>query len=153
MAFKRKQKRNRKYFGTRSHGKGNAKNRRGSGSKGGWGRAGMHKHRFSYATTHDREWMMYGGRRGFSNPTAKFVDTINLYGIESLAQAGKLEKKGQMFAFSFDGKILGCGLLSHAIEISANAASEKAIERITAAGGKFIQLQAEEKDAESKKKA
>ncbi|MFA5108439.1 MAG: uL15m family ribosomal protein [Candidatus Micrarchaeia archaeon] len=153
MTFKRKSKRNRKYFGTRSHGKGNAKNRRGSGSKGGWGRAGMHKHRFSYATTHEREWMMYGGRRGFSNPTTKVVQTINLYNIESMVDAGKLEKKGAMFSFSFDGKILGCGILSHAVEVSANSASEKAIERIKAAGGKFIQLRAEEADAEPKTKA
>ena len=90
MMDKRKGKKNRKYLGTRSHGKGNAKNRRGKGSKGGWGRAGMHKHRFTYATVYEKEWVMYGGRHGFSNPNRKEIATINLYDIESKAQKGKV---------------------------------------------------------------
>jgi large subunit ribosomal protein L15 len=139
MAEKRKTRRSRKYLGTRSHGKGNAKNRRGSGSKGGWGRAGMHKHRFSYATTHERDWVKYGGRRGFHNPTTIEVDTINLYEIENKIKSGKISGK-----FEFKGKILGCGMLSAPVEISAYSASERAIERIKKAGGKFISLKSNE---------
>ena len=56
-------KRNRKFFGTRNHGKGNAKNRRGKGGKGGWGRAGMHKHRFTYITAYEPD---YFGVPGFA---------------------------------------------------------------------------------------
>ena len=36
-----------KLRGNRTHGKGNTKNHRGAGSKGGRGRAGSHKHKFS----------------------------------------------------------------------------------------------------------
>lgn len=139
MSEKRKTRRSRKFHGSRTHGKGNAKNRRGSGSKGGWGRAGMHKHRFSYATTHERDWVKYGGRRGFHNPTAVEIKTINIYEIENKAKSGKISGK-----FEFEGKILGCGTLSFPLQVSAYSATSRAIERIEKAGGKFTPLNSEE---------
>ncbi|MCL6088871.1 MAG: uL15 family ribosomal protein [Candidatus Marsarchaeota archaeon] len=130
-------KRNRKFLGSRSHGKGNAKNKRGKGGKGGWGRAGMHKHRFSYVTTHERLWMKKGGHFGFTNPNRVEPATLNLWNIEQMAQAGKLKKEGNGFAFDFEGKILGTGPLNTPVLVRALAASKSAIERIAAAGGKF----------------
>ncbi len=130
-------KRNRKFLGSRSHGKGNAKNKRGKGGKGGWGRAGMHKHRFSYVTTHEREWMRKGGHYGFTNPNRVEPATLNLWNIEQMAQAGKLKKEGSGYAFDFEGKILGTGPLNTPVLVRAWAASKSAIERIAAAGGKF----------------
>ena len=137
MVEKRKGKRNRKFLGTRNHGKGNAKNCRGKGGKGGWGRAGMHKHRFSYITTYERDWMTYGGRKGFVPPTQKKTAAVNLYDIDNLAKAGKLPSKDGQLLFEFDGKILGSGSLSQGVHIIAIGASEKAVERIAKAGGKF----------------
>ncbi|MFH1095783.1 MAG: uL15m family ribosomal protein [Candidatus Micrarchaeota archaeon] len=137
MVEKRKGKRNRKFLGTRNHGKGNAKNCRGKGGKGGWGRAGMHKHRFSYITTYERDWMTFGGRKGFVPPTQKRMSAINLYDIDNLAKANKLQSKDGKLLFEFDGKILGSGSLSQPVTVIALSASEKAIERIGAAGGKF----------------
>jgi large subunit ribosomal protein L15 len=138
MIQKRKQRRNRKYLGSRSHGTGNVKNKRGSGSRGGVGRAGMHKHKFSFATTYDREWMAHGGRRGFANPTHKKIAAINIYEIQNMAQKGKLGKGA--LKLSFCGKILGTGELTHAVEVSAFYATKSAIARIEKAGGKFISL-------------
>ena len=152
MAEKRKGKRSRQFLGTRNHGKGNAKNRRGKGSKGGWGRAGMHKHRFTYATVYEKEWVRFGGRHGFSSPNRKDVAIINLFEIESNAQKGKLAKKDGMLTFEFDGKILGSGELSQPVVVTARGASQKAVERIQKAGGKFILVGAKEDKAVQEKK-
>ncbi|VVB57036.1 50S ribosomal protein L15 [uncultured archaeon] len=128
-------KRNRKFFGSRSHGKGNAKNRRGKGGKGGWGRAGMHKHRFSYITTHEREWMHKGGHYGFTNPNRVEYPTLNLWDLEQMAP--DLKAEGGKKVMVFEGKILGTGKLTSAVHVKAWYASEKAVERIKAAGGSF----------------
>lgn len=145
MTTDRKRKKSVKYHGTRLHGRGDSKHGRGTGCKGGWGRAGMHKHRFSYATTYERDWVKYGGRRGFSNPNAKKLKTVNVFHIENLAKKGKLKD-----VFEFKGKVLGVGELTHTIDVKAYAATPKAIEKIERAGGNFTQLggQEEEKQAE-----
>jgi len=135
---KRQGKRNRKFMGSRSHGKGNAKNARGKGGKGGWGRAGMHKHRFSYITVHERTWMKKGGHYGFTNPNREEAPTLNLWNIDQMARAGELKKEGAGYAFEFEGKVLGTGPIHVPVAIKAWAASETAIERIKKAGGSFV---------------
>ncbi len=135
----RKGKRNRKFNGSRNHGKGNTKNRRGKGGKGGWGRAGMHKHRFSYITRYERHWMRHGGRHGFSNQNAtKVMPTINLYEIDQLARAGKIETREGKLAFDFKGKVLGSGSITVPITVRALAFSEKAKEKLKACGGSAV---------------
>ncbi|MEM4348131.1 MAG: uL15m family ribosomal protein [Candidatus Anstonellaceae archaeon] len=132
----RQRKRSRKFLGSRSHGKGNAKNKRGKGNKGGWGRAGMHKHRFSYVTVYERDWMEHGSRFGFvnHNPSPK-LPTINLYEIDQLAQKGQLQKKDDKLYFEFEGKILGTGAISVPVHVKAVAFSRLASEKIKKAGG------------------
>ncbi|MFN3910181.1 MAG: uL15 family ribosomal protein [Candidatus Anstonellaceae archaeon] len=135
--FKRKRKRINKYRGSRHCGTGNVKNKRGSGCRGGVGRAGMHKHRFSYATTYEPEWVKHGGRFGFVNPTKKRIKIINLYEIDNLLKAKKISSK-----FEFDGKILGTGYLQHApnnFEVVAISISKKAKEKLQQANIKFIE--------------
>ena len=132
-------KRNRKFFGTRNHGKGNAKNRRGKGGKGGWGRAGMHKHRFSYITVYEREWMENGGHKGFHSVIKpEITKTLNIYEIDQLAQKGKLEKREGKYYFEFVGKILGSGSISVPVTVKAIAFSAGAAEKIKKAGGAAI---------------
>ena len=128
-------KRNRKFFGTRNHGKGNAKNRRGKGGKGGWGRAGTGKHRFSYVTRYERDFMSHGGRFGFASIGKVKVPTVNLYAIESLANAGKLEKREGKLYFEFEGKVLGTGSITKAVKVVALAFSDGAKQKIAKAGG------------------
>lgn len=130
-------KRNRKFLGTRNHGKGNAKNKRGKGGKGGWGRAGMHKHRFSYVTVHERSWMENGGHRGFHSLRDNTLPNLNLWQVQLMANKGELKKEGSGYVLDFAGKILGTGSISSPIVIRAMGASESAKERIAAAGGKF----------------
>ena len=135
----RKGKRNRKFNGTRNHGKGNAKNRRGKGGKGGWGRAGTHKHRFTYVAVYERHWMAHGGRYGFANQNARAeLPVINLYEIDQLARNGKLEKREGKLTFDFDGKVLGTGAITFPVVVRALCFSEKAKEKLKACGGSAI---------------
>lgn len=139
MHMARLKKRNRKFFGSRNHGKGNAKNRRGKGGKGGWGRAGMHKHRFSYVAVYEREWMAAGGHMGFHSVIKPAITkTLNVYEIEQLAQKGKLEKRDGKYFFEFGGKILGSGQISVPVTVKALAFSEGAAEKIKKAGGSAV---------------
>lgn len=133
-------KRNRKFLGTRNHGKGNAKNCRGKGGKGGWGRAGTGKHRWTYITAYEPEFAQHGGHFGFSNPNAKTVKTINLFEIQNRANAGKLPSKDGKATLEFEGKILGGGSITAAVVVRARAATKKAQESIKAAGGSFEQI-------------
>ncbi|MBM3281817.1 MAG: hypothetical protein FJY86_00555 [Candidatus Diapherotrites archaeon] len=52
----RKRRRANKQLGERTHGHGDTKNWRGSGNRGGVGRAGSHKHKFS------KYWMTFGNK-------------------------------------------------------------------------------------------
>ncbi len=128
----RKGKRNRKFNGSRNHGKGNAKNARGKDNKGGWGRAGMHKHRFTYITRYEPD---YFGVHGFAPVRKVKIKTMNLFEIEQLAIAGKLEKKGDKDYFEFEGKVLGSGAISKPVAVKAVSFSKGVIEKITKAGG------------------
>ena len=128
----RLKKRNRKFNGSRNHGKGNAKNRRGKGGKGGWGRAGMHKHRFTYVTAYEPDVF---GVHGFSSVLRKKVPTVSVYQIEQLALTGKLERREGKDCFEFQGKILGTGSISKPVAVRAASFSEGAAEKIRKAGG------------------
>ena len=142
-------KRNRKFFGTRNHGKGNAKNRRGKGGKGGWGRAGMHKQRFSYVTVYERDWMAHGGHFGFHNHNAPGkMPALNVYEIDQMALKGKLEKREGKYFFEFEGKVLGSGQIGVPVTVRALAFSEGAVAKIKKAGGT---AEAPEKAQEEKK--
>lgn len=134
-------KRNRNFLGSKSHGKGNAKNKRGKGGKGGWGRAGTGKHRWTYITAYEPEFAKHGGHMGFSNPTHKKNKSISLYQIQSLVNQGKIPQKDGKLCFEYGGKVLGGGELSTAVVVRAAAASEKAIERIKASGGIFEKME------------
>jgi len=128
----RQKKRNRKFNGTRNHGKGNTKNRRGKGGKGGWGRAGMHKHRFTYITAYEPDFF---GVHGFASIKKGRFTTVNLYAIEQLAVLGKLEKREGKSYFEFQGKVLGTGVITKPVVVKALAFSENAAKKIAAAGG------------------
>ena len=132
----RLKKRNRKFFGTRNHGKGNTKNRRGKGGKGGWGRAGMHKQRFTYITVYERDWMAHGGHFGFHNQNASAkMPALNVYEIDQMAMTGKLEKREGKYFLEFEGKILGSGQIYVPVTVKALAFSEGAVAKIKKAGG------------------
>lgn len=136
----RRKKKVRKFRGKRSYGYGSHKKHRGGGSRGGRGKAGMHKHKWSYTVKYEPE---HFGKRGFKRPSAvvKKVKTINLGRLSALA-AGK--KKIDLTKLGYN-KVLGSGKIQAAIEVVAEAFSKKAIEKIEAAGGKVTVFKKPEK--------
>lgn len=136
--MRRKERQKKNYLGLRSFGRGNVKNRRGSGNKGGHGAAGLHKHRFTWITKNDPD---YFGKFGFVRPNRKDVEVINLYEINNQIRANKLEKKEGKTYFEFSGKILGTGVLSSPVIIKALSWSKGAEEKIKKAGGEISALE------------
>jgi len=144
----RREKKSRKMHGYRNRGWGSIGQHRKSGSRGGRGAAGMHKHKWSWVIKYFRDWF---GKKGFTprNP-AKTVEVraINLSQIDSLVY--KLIKEGK--AVYEDGKIvidvskmginkvIGSGRISHPIKLLTYSITEKAREKIEQAGGTVVIL-------------
>ncbi len=127
-----------KFLGNRTHGGGNTKNRRGKGSRGGVGRAGFHKHKWLQTIKRGE----IHGEKGFVNPTAasrkraRLLET-SLREIQSAIDAGKHAAGADgVYALSLrDCKVLSGGVLRSKIALRAGGVSEKAKQKIIAAGG------------------
>jgi len=127
----RKQKRARKYLGSRRWGVGNIKNARGAGDRGGVGRAGTRKHNFTYMTSKAREEMH---KKGFSPWNRKRLNEINLMQISAMV-AGKDAKQPIELP---NYKVLSNGSLSAPVTIRASKFSKAAVEKIKGAGGEAV---------------
>ncbi len=139
---KRKSRRHRKFLASRSHGKGNIKTGRGNGSRGGVGNAGLGKHRRTWMDVNEKH---YYGRtvHGFVNPAKKArVKVVHLYDLNQKALLGKLDKKGDKFTFSFNGKVLATGKLTVPLSITAESWSKRTEEKVKAAGGEIVKSEA-----------
>jgi large subunit ribosomal protein L15 len=141
----RRDKRSRKLRGSRYMGYGGTQHR-GSGQRGGFGKAGLHKHKWSYILKYDRD---YFGKHGFKAPKSiKEIDkTINLREIEEMINKGKIsgtEKDGRIVIdvtqFGYT-KVLGAGRVTKSIIVKARSFSEKAVEKIREAGGEAVKLE------------
>jgi len=155
MSKKRRQR------GSRTHGGGTHKNRRGAGHRGGRGRAGRDKHEF-----HNYEPL---GKSGFKRPqkTRRDIETVNLRELDEdvpvLVADGVAEESGDGYALDArdlvdDGheadvvKVLGAGQVYNELEVVADAFSESATEALEAAGGEAVlSARGEELEAESEK--
>ncbi len=110
--------------GNRSHGKGNTKNDRGSGCKGGKGRGGSFKHKFS-------KYYVTIGIKTTLKPKEK-LKTINLVDLDLLT---KDKTEINLKELGYD-KILAKGNLTKKLIIKNALVTEKAKEKIELAGGK-----------------
>lgn len=140
----RKRKKILKKRGHRTAGYGSSKKHRGGGSRGGRGKAGLHKHKVSKMIKYMPE---HFGKIGFKRPAAavKEVKTINLRNLDAMIEnwlkEGKARKENDgirvnLFSLGYD-KLLGSGKVSHKLFIEGNA-SKKAIRKIEEAGGQII---------------
>jgi len=119
----------------RTHGRGK-KAGRGAGKRGGRGLAGINKHRvmtrIKYMPNH---WGMHGFNR---DPSLRSVHTTcNLQELAVLADGADsidLSKHGI-------DKLLGSGRIASALAITVSLASERAVEKVEAAGGSLILLE------------
>lgn len=133
MVVRRKEKKNRKYLGTRRWGVGNIKNARGKGGRGGVGNAGSRKHKFTYMTAKTPELIR---TVGFTPWRRKRMKIITLKHISSM-----LESAGETKVLEFRNcKVLSNGTISKAVTIKASGFSESAIEKIKSAGGEAVKV-------------
>ena len=137
----------RRQRGSRTHGGGTQKNRRGAGNRGGRGRAGRSKHNF-----HNYEPV---GKHGFTRPptTQLTVAEIDLQRIDEdvvlWAEDGHVEQTDDGYrvdarnvasdATSADVvKVLGSGPVRNTLTIVADDFSDAAVEALETAGGEAI---------------
>jgi len=136
---RRKEGQKKGYLGHRTHGRGNVKNRRGSGNRGGRGMAGIDKHKWSWAMNNAPN---YFGKHGFTRPNAvKKAPVVHLYEINQKAVLNKLEKKGGKFHFEFKGKVLATGSVTVPLSIKAGSWSKNVEKKVGDAGGEISKLE------------
>ncbi|MGQ9759142.1 MAG: uL15 family ribosomal protein [Candidatus Methanomethylicaceae archaeon] len=138
----RRERKVRRQRGSRLYGWGQVGQHRKSGTRGGFGRAGLHKHKWSWTVKYGKGSF---GKRGFIRPSAasKPLKSINVGSLERLIQGKILEKdeKGRavlnLDILGFD-RLLGSGKINFPIVVKTNHASELAKKKITEAGGEII---------------
>lgn len=137
----------RRQRGSRTHGGGTHKNRRGAGHRGGRGRAGRAKHEF-----HNYEPL---GKHGFDRPekAKETVATISLQKLDEdiavYAAQGLAEETDDGYTLDARDivdpaaevdyvKVLGANQLYNTLEITADAFSASAVELIESEGGEVV---------------
>ncbi|MFB6095499.1 MAG: uL15m family ribosomal protein [Halodesulfurarchaeum sp.] len=137
----------RRQRGSRSHGGGSSKNRRGAGHRGGRGRAGRDKHE-----QHNYEPL---GKSGFTRPEKardevlevplrKLDENIALLADDGLAEETEWGYRIDARDVAEDGheadvvKVLGGGQVRNQLEVTADAFTDGARDLIEAAGGDAI---------------
>ncbi|MEM4700186.1 MAG: uL15 family ribosomal protein [Candidatus Nezhaarchaeales archaeon] len=150
MYIPRPKKASRKYRGTRTCGWGRVGQHRKSGGRGGRGRAGMHKHKWTWVMKYARD---YFGKHGFKRPPEVTwrLPFINVGELEELAS--ELEERGELELVDglplLDGpklgffKVLGRGKVGRPIIVKAHSFTEGAVRKIEGAGGRAIRVEAE----------
>ena len=137
----------RRQRGTRTHGGGTQKNRRGAGNRGGRGEAGRRKHEI-----HGKAPL---GKTGFTRPPElqEEVREVDLQTLDEeapfLAAQGLAEETE--FGYRIDArdvaedgheadvvKVLGSGQVRHQLEVVADDFTESAAERIEGEGGDAV---------------
>ncbi|ELY76709.1 uL15m family ribosomal protein [Natrinema pallidum] len=150
----------RRQRGSRTHSGGSHKNRRGAGHRGGRGRAGRSKHEF-----HNYEPK---GKHGFKRPhdiredvaeidVQKLDEDAILYVADDLAEETDDGYRLDARDIVEDGhevdtvKVLGSGQVRNTLEITADAFSDAAAEKLEAAGGEAVisERAQEDDDAEA----
>ncbi|MEM3078033.1 MAG: uL15 family ribosomal protein [Nitrososphaerales archaeon] len=131
----------RKLRGSRTVGYGQVGQHRKSGSRGGKGKAGLHKHKWSWTVKYAPN---YFGRDEFKPPrrtvAKKWINVGQLNEIyEGLSKIGKIKKKDgkaliDLTDLGYD-KLLGEGEVKHPYYVMAKSFTKSAKDKIEKAGG------------------
>nr|MDO8098017.1 uL15 family ribosomal protein [Candidatus Njordarchaeota archaeon] len=135
----------RKLRGSRTYGWGRVAQHRGSGQRGGFGKAGGHKHKWSKTVVEDID---YFGKKGFrphriiSQPKTINLDEMPkiLKGVGKKGESAEKNVKINVTDFGYE-KVLGRGKIDKPIIVEAPSFSKTAKEKIEAARGKAIVIQ------------
>lgn len=142
----RRRRKHERFRGRRTY-HGSHKKWRGGGSRGGRGKAGMHKHKWSYTVKYEPE---HFGKRGFTRPSevAREIKAINLKDLERMLEKLLEEKlaekeddkiKINLQKIGYD-KLLGSGKLTKPLIIEAKYFSKSAIKKLEKVGGRAVKL-------------
>jgi large subunit ribosomal protein L15 len=120
----------RKYRGSRTHGYGQIGQHRHSGSRGGHGNAGLHKHKWSWTIKNDPD---HFGRDPFRPPGyVKPTTWANVGDLDGLAKAKSVDLESMGIQ-----KLLGSGTVKQAYDVKVGYFTKRAQAKIEAAGGKI----------------
>ncbi len=133
----------RKMRGSRTHGWGQVGQHRESGSRGGFGKAGRHKHKWSYVIKYAPD---YFGKHGFHRPISRQVEAINVGKlgemVEALLAKGRAKEEDggvaiDLTALGYD-KLLGWGRVTRPLIVTVEESSALATKKIEEAGGRVV---------------
>ncbi|MCL7394125.1 MAG: 50S ribosomal protein L15 [Thaumarchaeota archaeon] len=133
----------RKRRGSRTCGWGQIGQHRKSGSRGGHGHAGMHKHKWTWVLKYGPD---YFGKHGFYRPNRREVKSMNLIQLSTLVE--NLERRGELkildgmpvinLSALGVGKLVGGGKLDRGLVIIVNSWTERAEKAVREAGGRLL---------------
>ena len=133
---------NERHRGSRTHGRGK-KAGRGAGLRGGRGNAGLNKHNQLKVKIDNPR---YFGRIGFKRHPSLHDNkgTINVGNIQSdlpkYLKSGMAKKEGKSIIIDLTEtdyeKLLGSGVIKTPVTIKVNEATQRAMDKVEAAGGK-----------------
>lgn len=123
----------RKFRGSARHGRGR-KGGRGKGLRGGKGNAGLHKHKYATTVIKEAQGIEMFGHRGFKRPqgAALYDVAINVGDLVARFPGQTTLNLGE-HGYT---KLLGGGPVAGRYQITVEAASAQAIEKVTKAGGR-----------------
>ena len=135
----------RKQRGSRTHGWGQIGQHRAGGGRGGHGKAGLDKHKWTYVIKHDPT---YWEKRGFvsARTLSKKICTINIGKLDDLTDRLESEKKLEtkekkifldLESLGFD-KLLGTGEITKPMVVKVASCSESASRKLEEAGGEIL---------------
>ena len=146
-----------KYRGSRSHGGGSGKKRRGAGSRGGKGMAGTGKRAGHKKAGIKLPELRIGGQRGFRRRSRLVpVRTVNVgfftpHAIARLIKEGKVRSEGGVVVIDLKvlgyDKLLGTGTVSGKFKFTGAQCSAQAAEKVRAAGGEVVVQEAPQRGA------
>ncbi len=131
------------YRGGQTHGCGSKKKRRGAGNRGGRGNAGSGKRADQKRPSY---WQIPTGKHGFVHHNATVLKAINMEYLQRSIRRLVEEKKAtfengvytiNLTSLGFD-KLLSKGKVNLQWEIHVEKATEQAIKKVEASGGKVI---------------
>lgn len=142
----RKRKKHERFRGRRTY-HGSHKKWRGGGSRGGRGKAGLHKHKWSYTVKYEPE---HFGKRGFKRPlkVVRKIKAINLKDLDQMTEKLLEEKLAQkeddkirinLTQIGYD-KLLGSGKLTKPLVVEARYFSKQAIKKLEEIGGRAVKI-------------
>ena len=140
-----------KYRGSKTHGGGAMKKRRGAGNRGGRGRAGSGKRGDARKPSFWKEKGFGKSERGFVNHARKDLVVINVSElsrrVKALELAGHLKAAKGVYSIDLTAlgvdKLLGTGSIGYKLHVTVAQASARAVDKIVAAGGSVSGLSEE----------